>query len=151
MTLLMLWLTTFGVCVVGAVIPLVNTEIYLLSVSALSPAETMPPLVLAATAGQMTGKVVMFFAGKGLLGIASERMRGRVEAVKARLESRPKIAKLTLFSSATLGLPPLYAVSIACGTIGMGLVSFITIGFVGRLIHFAVVAWLPQYAKLLMG
>jgi hypothetical protein len=33
----------------------------------------------------------------------------------------------------------------------MGLVSFIVIGSIGRLIHFAVVALLPQYAKLLLS
>ncbi len=151
MTLLTLWLTTFAVCVVGAVIPLVNTEIYLLSVSALSSADMVPPLVLAATAGQMTGKVAMFYAGKGLLRMGGERMRTKAEAVRARLEARPRIAKLTLFSSATIGLPPLYPVAIVCGTIGMGVVSFVVIGFVGRLIHFALVASLPQYAKLLFS
>lgn len=151
MTLLTLWLTTFGVCVVGSIIPLVNTEIYLLSVSALSPGEFIAPLVLAAALGQMTGKVAMFYAGRGIINIGSERLKDRIASVRARLEARPRLAKLTLFSSATLGLPPLYAVSVVCGTIGMGIVSFIVIGFVGRLIHFAVVAWLPQYAKLLLG
>ena len=40
--------------------------------------------------------------------------------------------------------------SIACGTIGMSVLSFFVIGSVGRLIHFAVVALIPQYAKLLL-
>jgi membrane protein YqaA with SNARE-associated domain len=150
-TLLTLWLTTFVVCLIGSVIPLVNTEIYLLSVSALSPMEFMGPLVIAAAFGQMVGKVGMFYAGRGLLRIRSEKVRSRVIAVRDRMEARPKLAKVTLFASATIGLPPLYVVSIACGTIGMGVLSFFTIGSVGRLIHFAVVAYLPQFAKLWMG
>ena len=136
---------------VGSLIPLVNTEIYLISVSALSPGEFVFPLVIAATMGQMLGKVAMYYAGKGIINVGSHRFRDRIAAARQKLETRPRLAKLTLFSSATLGLPPLYAVSVACGTIGMGLISFILIGTVGRLIHFAVVAWLPQYAKLLIG
>jgi membrane protein YqaA with SNARE-associated domain len=151
MTLVTLWFTTFAVCVVGALIPLVNTELYLISVSALSPAEFVAPLVIAATAGQMAGKVGMYFAGRGILRLRNEKVRSRVFALRPRLDERPWLAKATLFSSATLGLPPLYIMAVASGTIGMGLVSFILIGSLGRLIHFAVIALLPQYARLLIG
>lgn len=151
MTLTTLCLTTFAVCMVGAIIPLVNTEIYLLSVSALSPIEFIAPLVLAATLGQMTGKVGMYFAGRGVLKLPNEKFRDRVLSLRERLEQRPWVAKATLFSSATFGLPPLYIMSIVCGTLGMGLLSFVAIGTVGRLIHFAVVALFPQYAKFLLG
>ena len=151
MTLLALWFTTFGVCVAGSIIPLVNTEIYLISVSALSPRAFLGPLVVAATVGQMAGKVAMFYAGRGILRIGTGRVRERVERMRVRLEARPVFARTILFSSATLGLPPLYVMSIACGTIGMSLATFIVIGSAGRLIHFAVVAALPQYARLLLG
>jgi len=151
MTLLTLWLTTFAVCVVGAVVPVVNTEIYLISVSALSPTDFVGPLVVAATAGQMLGKVGMYLAGRGIMKLKNEKVRGRVVALRDKLGERPWLAKATLFSSATLGLPPLYVMSIACGAIGMGLASFVVIGSVGRLIHFAVVAMLPQYARYLIG
>lgn len=151
MTLVTLWLTTFAVCVVGSFIPLINTEVYLLSVSALSPAEFMGPLVVAATVGQMAGKVAMFYGGRGIGRMRSARVRLHVSRMRRRLQRRPNVARFTLFSSATLGLPPLYVVSIACGTIGMGILSFVLIGSVGRLIHFAIVAMLPQYAKLLLS
>lgn len=151
MTLLTLWWTTFAVCVVGSFIPLVNTEIYLLSVSAISPAEFVGPLVVAATVGQMAGKVVIYYGGRGILRIRNQNVRGKVIAVREKLEQRPRMAKLILFSSAIFGLPPLYLMSIACGAVGMGLVSFILIGSAGRLIHFTIVAMLPQYAKYIFG
>lgn len=147
MSLLLLWLTTLGVCIAGAIVPFINTEIYLLSVSALSPRSFVAPLVIAATLGQMIGKVVMFYAGRGVLRFRSERVRRGISRVRARLEGRPRAAWLILFSSATVGLPPLYAVTVACGAIGMSLFSFFVIGTVGRLIHFSVVALLPQYIK----
>jgi membrane protein YqaA with SNARE-associated domain len=151
MTLLTLWATTFAVCVVGAIIPVVNTEIYLIAVSAMAPPEYVMPLVIAATVGQMVGKVAMYYAGMGVLRIRSGKIRDRVHALRERMESRPWLAKGVLFSSATVGLPPLYAVTLACGALGMGIFSFLVIGSVGRLIHFTVVALLPQYAKLLIG
>lgn len=151
MTLVSLWLTTFAVCVVGAFIPIVNTEVYLFSVSALSPAEFIVPLVIAATVGQMVGKVVMFYGGRGIGKLRSARVRLHVSSMRRRLKSRPHVARFVLFTSATLGLPPLYVVSIACGTVGMGIASFVVIGSVGRLVHFAVVAMLPQYAKFLLS
>lgn len=151
MTILTLWLTTFAFCVAGAIIPFLNTEVYLLSVSALSPPAHVLPLVVAATLGQMVGKVAMFYAGRGVLRFRSARLHRGVEKVRARLEGRPRIAHLLLFSSATVGLPPLYLMAVACGTVGMGIVSFFVIGTVGRLIHFAAVALLPQYVKALLG
>ena len=78
-------------------------------------------------------------------------MHARVAALRDSLGNRPWMAKGTLLSSAILGLPPLYIMSIVCGAIGMGLGSFVVIGSAGRLIHFAVVALLPQYAKYLIG
>ena len=151
MTLLALWLGTFAFCVVGAVVPFLNTEIYLLSVSALSPRAFVAPLVVAATMGQMTGKVAMFYAGRGVLRLRGDRVRRGLTSLRARLESRPTVAKLVLFSSATVGLPPLYLMAVACGAVGMGIAPFVAIGTVGRLIHFAAVALVPRLAKSLIG
>lgn len=151
MTLTALWLTTFAFCVAGSIVPFLNTEIYLLSVSALAPQSFLVPLVLAATAGQMVGKVAMFYGGRGVLRLPSDRVRRGVLALRARLEARPRLTGAILFSSATVGIPPLYLMSIACGSVGMGLASFVVIGTVGRLIHFGVVALVPQVARALLG
>lgn len=144
-------LTTFAVCLAGSIIPLINTEIYLVSAVALSPPTYMAPLVVTATLGQMAGKVAMFYGGRGILRIRQDRVRNGVATLRERLEGRAWTARVLLFSSATVGLPPLYLMSIACGTIGMSIATFLVLGTAGRLIHFAFVALLPQYAKLLLG
>lgn len=151
MTLLVVLITTFAVCVAGAIIPLINTEIYLLSAVALSPPSYIVPLTVTATLGQMTGKLAMFYGGRGVLHINHDRVRNGVARLRAMLEHRPWTARAVLFSSATIGLPPLYVMSVACGAIGMSVATFLLIGTAGRLIHFAAVALLPQYARLLMG
>lgn len=151
MTLLVILITTFAVCAAGAIIPLINTEIYLLSAVALSPPSYLAPLVVAATLGQMTGKVAMFYGGRGVLRIRHDRVRNGVARLRAMLEHRPWTSRAVLFSSATVGLPPLYAMSVVCGTIGMGVATFFTIGTAGRLIHFAAVALVPQYVRGVAG
>ncbi|HET7274065.1 MAG TPA: hypothetical protein VFI91_02735 [Longimicrobiaceae bacterium] len=151
MTLIIVCATTFAVCVAGAIIPVINTEIYLLSAVALSPPTYLAPLVVMATLGQMVGKVAMFYGGRGVLRIKHDRIRSGVAKLRAKLEHRPWLSRAVLFSSATFGLPPLYVMSVACGTIGMGIVTFVLIGTAGRLIHFTVVALIPQYAEGLIG
>ena len=150
MSLLAAWITTFAVCVAGSIVPLINTEIYLISAVALSPSSYVVPLVVAATLGQMAGKVVMYYAGRGVVRLPSERVRTRMVAMQARLQARPRAGEAVLLASATVGLPPLYVVAIACGAVRMNLVSFIVIGTVGRLIHFAAVAALPELARHLL-
>jgi membrane protein YqaA with SNARE-associated domain len=151
MTLLVLWITTFAWCIAGAVIPFLNTEIYLISVAALSPPAFVAPLVVAATLGQMCGKLFMYYGGRGVVRIRNERVQRAVAALQERLEPRPLLSRAVLFSSATVGLPPLYVMSVLCGTIRMGVVSFFVIGSVGRLLHFAAVAALPQLARTWLG
>lgn len=150
MSLLAAWITTFAVCVAGSIVPLINTEIYLISAVALSPSSYVAPLVVAAALGQMAGKVVMYYAGRGVVRLPSERVRTRMVAMQARLQSRPRAGEAVLLASATVGLPPLYVVAIACGAVRMNLLSFIVIGTVGRLIHFAAVAALPELARHLL-
>jgi membrane protein YqaA with SNARE-associated domain len=147
MSLLAAWLTTFAVCIAGSIVPLINTEIYLVSAVALSPVSYVVPLVVAASLGQMVGKVVMYYAGRGVLRLPSERVRTKMVAMQARMEARPRAGAVVLFTSATVGLPPLYVVAIACGAARMNLVSFLVIGTVGRLIHFAAVAAIPQLVR----
>jgi membrane protein YqaA with SNARE-associated domain len=151
LSLLAAWWTTFAVCMAGSVVPLINTEIYLVTAVALSPDAFALPLVVAAALGQMVGKVGMYFAGRGVLRLPSDRLRGRIAAVQARLESRPRTGAAVLMASATVGIPPLYVMSIVCGAVRMNLVAFFVIGLVGRLLHFAAVAAIPSLARVLLG
>lgn len=151
MSLLAAWLTTFAVCVAGSIVPLINTEVYLVSAVALSPQSYVVPLVVAAALGQMAGKVVMYYAGRGVVHLPFERVRTRMVAMQVRLQSRPRAGAAVLMASATVGLPPLYVVAIACGAVRMNLLSFVVIGTVGRLIHFAAVAAIPQLVRAFLG
>jgi membrane protein YqaA with SNARE-associated domain len=46
-----------------------------------------------------------------------------------------------VFTSAAVGLPPFYGVSLAAGALGMRTRSFVLSGAAGRLVRFGVLAW----------
>lgn len=138
-------LGTFAFCVGSAVIPLLHAETYLVTASLVAPPELRWPLVIAATSGQMLGKVGMYYAGRGVRLIPGERMQRRIQLATARYRDKRQIGAGLVFLSAASGLPPFYLVSIAAGTLTFPLTPFIIFGFAGRLIRFTVAVFLPHW------
>ena len=147
MTAAIALLTTFAYCVVSAVVPFANAEIYLLSAAALAPRELALPLAVAAALGQMAGKIVMYLAGRGAVRLPGERMRRALENVRATYTDRAAVGGLVLFASATAGIPPFYIVTIAAGVMRVPIARFITIGLIGRLIRFGTLVMFPNLLK----
>ena len=135
----------FPLAVISAVVPWVNAELLMLSGLPLARThEALGLLVAVVTAGQMTGKGIMFWLAR----LARGRRAGRVPALAepwiSRLEQRPESALgLVLFSS-LVGFPPFYFVSMAAGAVGMRFGRFLTVGTLGRLIHFGAIAFVPH-------
>jgi membrane protein YqaA with SNARE-associated domain len=142
---LLVLLATFAFCVGSAVIPLLHAETYLVTASLIAPPELHWPLVIAATSGQMLGKVGMYYGGRGMRLIPGERMQRRIQLATARYREKRRIGSSLVFVSALSGFPPFYLVSIAAGTLTFPLMPFIILGFAGRLIRFAVVVFLPHW------
>ena len=150
MSLLAVWLTTLGVAVVSAVIPVINIELYLLGAAALAPASMAVPLVLAASIGQLIGKVAVYFAAAGALRLPGKRLRGALEGINTTLRERPRMANALVFASAATALPPFFVVTVAAGAARMNLPAFVVFGFLGRVIRFTVIVALPHLAKDLL-
>ena len=136
---------TFVFCVGSAMIPLLHAETYLVTASLVAPPELRWPLVIAATTGQMLGKVGMYYAGRGVRLIPGERMQRRIQQATARYREKRQIGSGLVFLSASSGFPPFYVVSIAAGMLSFPLRAFIIIGFAGRFVRFAVAVFLPHW------
>jgi len=143
------WMTLcyFGLAVVSAVFPWVNAEIIVLSIPAVAPSKTvLLVLVLIATAGQMTGKCILYWAGRN----GNKVLRGRAGQALAkwrdRLESRPTRAIALVLVSSLVGLPPFYLVTLVAGATKMNFLTFLTAGTVGRLVRFGALVTFPQLA-----
>jgi membrane protein YqaA with SNARE-associated domain len=147
MSLLAVWLTTFGVAVASAVIPVINIEVYLLAASAVAPRQMVIPLIVAGTLGQVIGKIALYYAGTGALKIPGKRLRAALEKMNTQMQERPHMGSALVFVSATAGLPPYYLVTLAAGAARMNLTMFLLVSLVGRLIRFTIVVLVPQMAR----
>ncbi len=135
---------TLVVCFVGGLVPVVNTEIWLVTVTLLvsSPAP-LPAVVVLAAVGQMLAKSLLFVTARGAASLPSGRHRERIERARvaiARWRSRPAL----LFVSASVGIPPFYVITLLAGGLGVRFRTFAAIGFLGRVARFGVVvalAW----------
>jgi membrane protein YqaA with SNARE-associated domain len=138
-----IYLATFLFSLLGGIVPFLNVEAYLLSLSALSPQTATVPAVLAASLGQMAAKVLLYLAGRGLLKFPL-RSGGRLQEAAARFASSKGHADALVLASAVTGIPPFYGVSVAAGLLRFPLARFVVLGTLGRLLRFAGVFLLPR-------
>jgi membrane protein YqaA with SNARE-associated domain len=135
---------SFAVGLVSGLVPVVNTEAYLLMIVALAPHGVAVPAVVFVTLGQMLAKALLYLAGTGALrsrfvSARSERLAG----LQRRLSTMQAGPTAVLFSSALTGIPPFYLVSIAAGSLRYSLARFLLVGGSGRLLRFAAIVALP--------
>ena len=141
---------TFLFCLLSAVVPVANAEVYLVGVSLGSDA---PAAVLAsaAAAGQMLGKMLFYLVGRGALdlsrlrrkGTASARWTDRMARVQQWSQRHAWGASAVTAVSAFAGLPPFAVVSVLAGTVRMRWWLFLVIGLVGRFARFLAVLVAP--------
>lgn len=141
----MLLVSTFAYSAVSAVAAFLALEGYL-AVAATD--DTYPSIALAAVAaaGQMTGKLLWYWAGAGttrLPWLRSKLDNPRVEAAMARWRDRtvgrPVYTGLVLFASAFAGLPPFMVMSVVAGVLRVRMWLFLGTGLIGRFLRFWIV------------
>jgi len=144
-TALGLLLGSLAVGLVSGLVPVLNTEAYLLAVAAFAPSDRLLPVVLLTTLGQMMAKSLLYLAGSGVMSPSFLGARAaRLEEVKNRLETAPTGVAALVFASASAGWPPFYLVSLAAGSLRFSLARFLLIGGSGRLLRFAAVVAVPR-------
>ena len=143
------WLLPFCflLSIVSALVPWVNGEILLLSLTALarSPSDLVG-LVLAASAGQMAGKCGLYWAGRGAGRLQTPRIRGIVSRWKERFEQNPARMLMLVFVSSAVGIPPFYVITVLAGALRLKFAPFIGVGACGRLVRFGLLVSVPQIA-----
>ena len=135
---------TFLVSLVGGLVPLINVEVYLVSISAFAPQAGLLPVVVAASVGQVAAKLLLYGAGLGALRLRSFRNRAGLAAMVERLRAARVGAQAMLFASALLGVPPFYLVSVAAGVLRLSVPALVVLGLAGRLLRFAAIFLLPR-------
>jgi membrane protein YqaA with SNARE-associated domain len=129
----------------SALFPWVNGEVLLLSLSALTRSPFyLAGLVLLASAGQMTGKCILYWTGRGTIPMKGGRIGKALNAWKGRFERSPSKSMGLVFVSAVFGIPPFYIVSLLSGAFRLHFGRFIAVGACGRLLHFGILVLIPQ-------
>lgn len=135
----------YTLAVVSAVVPWVNAEVLMLSAAPLagSPIQ-LAVLVALVTLGQMTGKSIMYWISRNATRPRAPRLQNAIDRWGERLQRHPGSALGVMLLSSTIGLPPFYIVAIAAGALNVAFGRFLAVGAVGRLVHFALLAFVPQ-------
>lgn len=138
---------TFVVSIIAAVIPLVNTEVFLVGLVklAVDDASQLPLLIAAAALGQMVGKIGLYYAGMGMLELPRGRYKAKIEKVREKLEKWQTKPYLIFAISASVGLPPFYVTTLAAGAMKIRFKAFFIIGTLGRAARFAFFAYGAWY------
>ena len=149
------YLATFIFSLLSAVIPFLNLEFYLATVSAIAPNSLtyLTIILLIATLSHMIGKGVLYGAGRGVVKISWNNHKfspKQIKKLQLRMEKLQTHNSAFLFFSGVTGLPPFYLVTIIAGTLKINFWNFFICGFAGRLIRLAFVLALPQLIKSLI-
>ncbi len=138
------YLWCFVLSIISALVPWVNGEILLLSLTAVvhTPGER-GLLVLAASAGQMAGKCILYWAGKGVIPLRWGRVGKAISTWKDKFEKSSSKMLSLVFVSSALGIPPFFVVTLLAGVFRVRFGPFFTVGACGRLVRFSAVAFIP--------
>jgi membrane protein YqaA with SNARE-associated domain len=128
-----------GLCLVGAFLPWANIEAAVVGAALVLPPPLVPLLVVGAALAQVLAKGTVY-------GLARWAPQGLPQKARARLERLSELARrrrsptLTVLASSTVGVPPFYLVTVACGTVAVPFGAFLAAAFVGSVIRYAVLS-----------
>ena len=136
----------YPLAVLSAVLPWVNAELVMLSAVPLAGSPLrLGALVGVVTAGQMTGKAVMYWIARRTNRPHGPLLQRVLERWQERLQRCPRSALGVTFVSSIVGIPPFYLVAMAAGALNVAFSRFLAVGTLGRLIHFGIVAFVPHF------
>jgi membrane protein YqaA with SNARE-associated domain len=128
-----------GLCVLGGFLPWVNTEAAVVGAALLLPPPLVPVLVLGAALAQVAAKSTLYGLARWAPRGMPRRARGQLERVSG-LARRRRSLPLTVLASSTLGIPPFYLVTLACGTVSVPFGAFLAAAFLGSVVRYAVLS-----------
>lgn len=139
--MLLFW-SIFGASVASALVPIINIEA-ILAVAVSQEPELVVGLVVAATVGQMVGKVFWYWGGMHMdqapwvrKHLDKPRPKATLDTWHARAEGRPWFTAGLLFISASVGLPPYAVTAVLAGVLRVNFAVFMITGLLGRGLRF---------------
>ncbi len=133
-----------GVSIASALLPLINIEVYLIGMAAVSAHHDIWFLAAVGGLGQMLGKLVWYYLGANALRwgwirrkMEKPKAQAKLELWRGRTQHRPLVGAGLLFVSGFSGFPPFAILAVLAGQLRMNLAIFLLVGFLGRTLRFA--------------
>lgn len=150
MTALGLYGSALVVAFISGIVPFVNAEIYLAGV-VLAVGGVPEALLLAVLVaiGQTAAKVLLYQAALRATnaGTRNAKLAARIERARQRVAKWGSRPLSMTFVSATVGLPPFYAVSLFAGMLALRFRTFVLLALAGRTIRFVTIAVIAALAR----
>ncbi|GAB3275223.1 hypothetical protein [Parasphingorhabdus pacifica] len=166
LTLIGLLSTSFGMAVASALIPLISVEVFVVGLVLKSPEVPWWLLALVVTVGQISAKLLYYYAARGVIRLPRflhrhtapgapdtphgtgqlnrvGRWRDLLERFRMNCRNRPVWSGALLLVSAASSLPPFLATCVIAGWARVPLTTFLVTGFAGRFVRFAALAITP--------
>ena len=140
-----IYLASLVVGFVSGLVPVVNSEVYLLLVSPMATKPQLAPIAFLSAVGQMIAKTLLFYVGRGALKIPIGKHQDKIDKVHEKFAQWENRAGLLMLLSAAVGFPPFYAVSVVAGSMKMHVMKFVIVGLIGRTIRFGAIVYFPQF------
>ncbi len=135
----------FGLTVASAVFPWMAVEVIVLALPAVaSSPHALLALLLVATVGQMTGKAIVYWIGRGCWRWSTPRLTQQVERGRGRFAQGSHGGAGLVFLSSSVGWPPFFAVAAVAGALKVHFPTFMVAGTAGRLVRFGALIFVPQ-------
>src|SRR5262245_24152404 len=135
----------FLLTVGSAVFPWMSAEIVVLALPAVARSPlALAALVCVATAGQMTGKCLVYWAGRGSTGVSSPRVKRSIDRWHERFTHGRRSPMGLVFLSSAVGFPPFFVVTAMAGAVKLNFPGFMLAGTIGRLLRFGALVYIPQ-------
>ena len=147
-----LYLGTFLYGVLAGLVPfVVPAEFLLFAVAAkYTDWRVLGACAVLTAAGQMVAKVILYYGARGAIERATGKRKARIDRARAKLERWKDKPLVLLFVSSTVGLPPLYIVSLLAGALKIRMRAFLVIGMTGRVIRFVACVAFPAAIRSFM-
>lgn len=153
----MKWIAlTFGTAAASAIFPPLNLETYLVALMLARPELAWWLIGPVAAAGQMLGKMPYYYGARGSLRLpgwlhrktaTQQQGTGRwarwMVTFQRNCQQRPAWTAGALLVSATFGIPPFAATSVAAGLGKAPVTMFVAAGFAGKTVRYSAVAAAP--------
>jgi membrane protein YqaA with SNARE-associated domain len=146
------WMAVVSALVIGFIlgaVPAGASEAVALGAGTLPSIHLRMSVIVALTAGHITGKVLWYWLGRLGWRVTHPRLHQWVERARTLAMRHPKVGITVTATSAVASVPPFHLMAVAAGLVRTSPVPFFIVAFLGRLVRFGALAAFPSLVRYL--